>query len=673
MSMEATVEMFCSSVEQKSHLMSLDQIEETRREVDDYLHAIAFVRNKLLPVSSLSPDVLSQIFRIVRDLQAMHTHFQIRRSTSRGWLSVAQVCRYWRQVALEDLGLWSIINTTYKDSWVNNMLERSKDALLSVRVTPSSIKFNEKSKSSPIYKALVENSRVKHLEFADVNEKVSIGRSRAAATPDLADFQAILETPAPHLSTFKVKCQDSYDEDAQCNLPHEVPLQFPARPFAGDAPMLQRLRLECCSISKLDPALLSNLVHLSLISVTFTSTSSLDHLLGMLAGIPNLQCLNLLYTLSKAGDGKGPAKPTSSSSKIVSLNRLEKLHLEDTWTLCRDFMQRIFIPASTSVSIAPTKLGEATRDHLLKLFGAVGQGLVPQSGRKKGKVSRETALTFASILVSYNPLRKRAEIHGWRDELALREMSWENMTNGWAQPPRLTISVRLTYPERSNWDSDTIGILASQATRVFKCDTYVQGEIWEQNFNRLLSLETLAFKRSANPSYFLNSLVSDPGLARVKTQGSTSNPVPQANVTRLPRLKTLAFEGTRLHRESRSSRRKKVHQELVLCKALRLRKEAGSVLSYLELVECNDLTRKDVADLRMLVKEVRCDEHPVTDSVLEVVEEGQDGDSDWEDYNSEEEDSDDSDDSDDSEEEDEWPWCEDDDDDSDDFDEGASG
>ncbi|KAI0252264.1 hypothetical protein BJV78DRAFT_1124881, partial [Lactifluus subvellereus] len=68
------------------------------------LHILTLLtrRNALAPISLLPSELLAQIF---------HFHALDEPSWSNrksfGWMKVTHVCRYWRQVALEDSSLWA--------------------------------------------------------------------------------------------------------------------------------------------------------------------------------------------------------------------------------------------------------------------------------------------------------------------------------------------------------------------------------------------------------------------------------------------------------------------------------------------------------------------------------------------------------------------------------------
>ncbi|TFK63507.1 hypothetical protein BDN72DRAFT_742772, partial [Pluteus cervinus] len=78
-------------------------------------------RNALLPIGSLLPEILSQVFSF-----ALIAENGNRRSED--LIPLTWVCRQWRDIAFEYPILWSSIDRTLKENWVLAFLQRSKEA-----------------------------------------------------------------------------------------------------------------------------------------------------------------------------------------------------------------------------------------------------------------------------------------------------------------------------------------------------------------------------------------------------------------------------------------------------------------------------------------------------------------------------------------------------------------
>jgi len=90
-------------------------------------------RNSLAPISTLPPELLARIFRLLilgdLDLARFGVPMEF-------WFKATHVCRHWRQVALDDSSLWARVTVTeYSSSdWVSEMLVRSRNAPLDINL-----------------------------------------------------------------------------------------------------------------------------------------------------------------------------------------------------------------------------------------------------------------------------------------------------------------------------------------------------------------------------------------------------------------------------------------------------------------------------------------------------------------------------------------------------------
>jgi len=112
-----------------------DAIEAAQTDIDNEIQrlnscicSLKSRRNLLCPVSRLPPEVLSEVFlELAEQLQA-----QDRFKVDLKWISVAHVCRLWRDIALQHGRLWGKIDTTKPDR-TRVFVDRSKGAPLAVR------------------------------------------------------------------------------------------------------------------------------------------------------------------------------------------------------------------------------------------------------------------------------------------------------------------------------------------------------------------------------------------------------------------------------------------------------------------------------------------------------------------------------------------------------------
>jgi hypothetical protein len=101
------------------------EIDGQPKEVDEqHLRSLLTRRNSLVPISLLPPEVLARVF-----------HFLVVEEQNPGWITATHVCRFWRQVALDDSSLWATITDTPTNTdWIPEMLARARNAPLDIDI-----------------------------------------------------------------------------------------------------------------------------------------------------------------------------------------------------------------------------------------------------------------------------------------------------------------------------------------------------------------------------------------------------------------------------------------------------------------------------------------------------------------------------------------------------------
>ncbi|TCD68971.1 hypothetical protein EIP91_009361 [Steccherinum ochraceum] len=133
-----------------AHPTSLDQnpdflhIEDQISHCQRSLATLKAQRNTFLPAVRLLPEVLAQVFRWCQVI-AYQDEFDLNISGKTfpyPWITVTQVCRRWREVALDTVGLWTTLRIRHPDQAQHPLtqlvLARSKAALLDIDVQSSS-------------------------------------------------------------------------------------------------------------------------------------------------------------------------------------------------------------------------------------------------------------------------------------------------------------------------------------------------------------------------------------------------------------------------------------------------------------------------------------------------------------------------------------------------------
>ncbi|TFK29648.1 hypothetical protein FA15DRAFT_284248 [Coprinopsis marcescibilis] len=591
--MQAAVKTLCSSVEHQLPLLTGAQKKETQEELDAYLASLIFVRNRLLPVSRLPPEILSKIFYIARrespgsfmnsDIWGGPTppgHIE----RSKYWFRVSQVCKYWRQITMDDPKFWTMLDTEDSDEWINAMLERSRDALLSIRVTPRSLTYRNRRKSK-IFKALIDGSRVGEIVISEKWEE-----RRAAEI-----LEGIMKNPAPHLTSLEIEpCEDSEPVQEPCHGCRPLPV---LQPFQSDAPMLRRINLSCCRTC-FDPNILSNIVDFDLFSVELIHPFPLIHIFQVLETMPNLQYLNLAWSLSGRLKFKYEDLLNRTMTNKVELRALKRLQLIDSWTTCRDFLRGITVPLSAAIRIEAHG-NRLTSEQYIE-FGKLALDLTPSATTTS---SESSVPQFQSVSISCG------EIRGWFECLPPQALFNNALDTG--KLPRLAI---MQDDRQDNVEAELANIKSFpiQATRILNCGHNLDVGTWTY-LSLLPFIHTLIITCSDNRLHeVMNSIIADRG-----SFGSTDSET-ETKTTRFPQLKTLIFEemyfGSMRNKGMyfRTMRNKEVGDDVVewpLYKFLQLRKEAGYMLSRLEFRSCSGVTSADVVSLNDVVGEVYRDKY----------------------------------------------------------------
>ncbi|KAI0264866.1 hypothetical protein BC834DRAFT_970437 [Gloeopeniophorella convolvens] len=172
--------------------------------------------NAHLPISLLPPELLSRIFRHLRDDVR-----SVARSQRLGWATVTHVCQQWRRVALEDASLWGKISGVWlKQQWLPEVLARSKQAPIDIthHAQPSHAVFSMLTQLFP---------RVRTLSLLYI-ERIN------------SDLQGILRSEAPSLEELTLERMESTFISL---MEKKVPLDRFAL-FDGQAPKLRKIHLD---------------------------------------------------------------------------------------------------------------------------------------------------------------------------------------------------------------------------------------------------------------------------------------------------------------------------------------------------------------------------------------------------------------------------------------------
>src|SRR6266403_1448488 len=324
-----------------------------RHAIDDELSALNMVmcamrsrRNNVSLIGRLPPEILSCIFSFHTINEPIPTDFiydpddpfPSNSSPARlglGWIAITHVCRRWRQVALSHPGLWRTIVFDLGAEWAEEMLARSKAALISYS---RDLSFQPRvSRRRSLDDKITLRKHLSH-----VRRLVLSGNADS-----LAPAVRALTTPAPHLESLELlRNAPQFDRELFITLPSDL--------FSHQAPKLRRVTLFGCAVPW-DSPLFRDLTHLNIrlppvapfprsaptAQTDLLSIPTLDRLLSILEAMPSLQVLTLGNCLPRA----------DSTRRVVPLRHMNKLSLEGSLSEVVAILERVSLPGSATLSL----------------------------------------------------------------------------------------------------------------------------------------------------------------------------------------------------------------------------------------------------------------------------------------------------------------------------------
>ncbi|KAF8481675.1 hypothetical protein DFH94DRAFT_404322 [Russula ochroleuca] len=289
---------------------SAESRERLRQTIDDEINslvestlALKFRRNTLVPISRLPPETLTAIFSFLSPSAW---------NKEAGQMSVAQVCRRWRETALNYSRLWTQINfAKLTPAGAAEMLARGRMAPLHLEAV--SMKMNETQLVA--FEAHLE-AHISHTRHLSINGRLRTALNRLVSPAPILEFLSL-----SHISRqFKL-----------------VQVVIPVNLFNGSVPSLRSLELENCDISWKSP-LLKRLRTLKIRRPYTKSRPKLEDWLDALNEMPQLETLFLQYATPLA-TGRIRA------SRAITLPSLTRFHISASAEDCALALAHLVLPA----------------------------------------------------------------------------------------------------------------------------------------------------------------------------------------------------------------------------------------------------------------------------------------------------------------------------------------
>jgi F-box-like len=128
---DSELTLFRSSIQSSStRSAAISSVDEEIRASRLHVLSLLTRRNALMPIFLLPPELLARIFHFFALVEPSWSS-----PGELGWIRATHVCRYWRQVALEDSSLWATISGVPRSKrWIGEVLARAKCALLAIDI-----------------------------------------------------------------------------------------------------------------------------------------------------------------------------------------------------------------------------------------------------------------------------------------------------------------------------------------------------------------------------------------------------------------------------------------------------------------------------------------------------------------------------------------------------------
>ncbi|RDB16483.1 hypothetical protein Hypma_002871 [Hypsizygus marmoreus] len=287
--------------------------------------------NRLSLISRLPPEILSIVFKCVAE--AFETAEE---SENHRWVGVSHVCKHWRQVALQCPSLWSTI-FSWHPRWTKEVLARSQMSPLTVKATiqhPANGQYKivngeiTFTNQTSLLEVLQHLSRIRVLSILQI----------ASARDLVSHILDKLDAAAPLLQTLIIVSHQNLGEyEYNVALPYA---ELPATSFPHGAPLLRTLELRLCSLPWDSPLLTCDLTSLTLSRFPPDDQVSIQQIIAILCGLPNLETLELtLVIISSPSRAAIPAPP-----KLAHLPRLTSLHIEADIFSCACLLSHMDYP-----------------------------------------------------------------------------------------------------------------------------------------------------------------------------------------------------------------------------------------------------------------------------------------------------------------------------------------
>ncbi|EAU88642.1 hypothetical protein CC1G_01015 [Coprinopsis cinerea okayama7 len=496
-------------------------------------------RNDLAPISRLPNEVLCKIAMEYKASTPLVLDVPQKQYKRLGWPVMTHVCRRWRHACLHHQELWAEIDSSEPMSWIQEKLERSKAAPLSVRWASTTRIFpraglrmyrtvSDAKVKEDLLRRVVD--RVKQVELQGPERFLDwMLEDILSQTPPLLLHHLSFHNDAPPASTPDWEADPAHMYEAVIPSAAEVKL--------SETPQLRQLVFKDCT-PRLESFKTTHLTSLSLQLRGGVQPLPAGEFMDMLRNARSLVTLQLSRALPDYD-------ATSFSSSMIHLPYLKHIRMGDRYRRCITLLQHLRLPPSASVELnfdktAPNGIGAdlgGILSSMWSLQGVDGSRSAPLSiasmtlqQHLRGGYGDDTTSHFIGLSVQRLGMQQLSGLDG--KTYVLHSESSPLLPG----PNLFALSIAFQTPKADNADAVTKllrqDLFDFSVMRSLHLDIAYRHEDLASSLVSSQSLEELYVSHTTS-KWFIDWLRSDPMLS-----SSHSN---SAGLF-LPKLKALHFE-----------------------------------------------------------------------------------------------------------------------------------
>ncbi|EAU82734.2 hypothetical protein CC1G_10639 [Coprinopsis cinerea okayama7 len=331
-------------------------LESQKIDLDREIHVLNVRRNGFVPISRLPTEILCNIFMLVRH-RAEHSRKQERdpfgywrkHKKLKAWTVITHVCHRWRNIALDCPALWSTWSHAWGPSWFEAVVDRSRDALITLELDfqwfstiGKCISHSGDTGSAAMRTIMFVLERAFQRQYRF--ERVAL-RGRAAYLKTLLSQMA---NSTAYLTYLAVWHPPSPWEHSDVIVPSDFPIER--------APLLKTLTLVGYPPGYWDaPDVFNQLTDLKVdLRHSRHLPILLDNMLKTLSGIPGLTKLDLTFPTNSQTLSK------NKTQSPIELRNLKSLRISANCTATGRILGHLRLPASLELKLEAYRTDEAS-------------------------------------------------------------------------------------------------------------------------------------------------------------------------------------------------------------------------------------------------------------------------------------------------------------------------